>query len=63
MSAARALELTDEITGDTPPSKVRRALVKRLSDVICIPSSQLPPQERHMAGDVLVEPTLQYGRV
>ena len=55
MSAARALELTDEITGDTPPSKVRRALVKRLSDVICIPSSQLPPQERHMAGDVLVE--------
>ena len=25
------------------------------SDVICIPASQLTPQERHMAGDVLVE--------
>ena len=34
---------------------VRRSLAKRLSDVICIPSSQLAPQERHMAGDVLVE--------
>lgn len=34
---------------------IRRALAKRLSDVICIPSSQLAPQERHMAGDVLVE--------
>ncbi len=36
-------------------SDIRRALAKRLSDVICIPSSQLAPQERHMAGDVLVE--------
>ena len=36
-------------------SSVRRALVKRLADVICIPASQLTPQERHMAGDVLVE--------
>lgn len=34
---------------------VRRQLSKRLADVICIPSSQLTPQERHMAGDVLVE--------
>ena len=33
----------------------RRQLVKRLADVICIPASQLTPQERHMAGDVLVE--------
>ena len=36
-------------------SGVRKALVKRLADVICIPASQLTPQERHMAGDVLVE--------
>lgn len=36
-------------------SGVRRQLAKRLADVICIPSSQLTPQERHMAGDVLVE--------
>ncbi|PHR94352.1 MAG: hypothetical protein COA69_01790 [Robiginitomaculum sp.] len=55
MSAAPALELTEEITGKQPPSGVRKALVKRLSDVICIPASQLAPQERHMAGDVLVE--------
>ncbi|PHR59162.1 MAG: hypothetical protein COA43_09950 [Robiginitomaculum sp.] len=55
MSAVPALELTEEITEETPPTTVRKALVKRLSDVICIPASQLPPQERHMAGDVLVE--------
>ncbi len=55
MSAVRALELTEKVDGGEPTSKVRKALVKRLSDVICIPSSQLPPQERHMAGDVLVE--------
>ncbi|WP_418152622.1 DUF2336 domain-containing protein [Litorimonas sp. RW-G-Af-16] len=36
-------------------SDVRRQLAKRLADVICIPASQLTPQERHMAGDVLVE--------
>lgn len=36
-------------------SPVRRQLAKRLSDVICIPASQLTPQERHMAGDILVE--------
>ena len=53
--------------GDAPPEslvtgvpstedlQVRRYLAKRLSDVICIPASQLTPQERHMAGDVLVE--------
>lgn len=53
---SEALDLTEQ-TGDQtpPPGKVRRALAKRLSDVICIPASQLPPQERHMAGDVLVE--------
>lgn len=44
------------IVPETPKDKtVRRQLAKRLSDVICIPSSQLTPQERHMAGDVLVE--------
>jgi len=42
--------------GVTPAEHtVRRQLAKRLSDVICIPASQLTPQERHMAGDVLVE--------
>ncbi len=53
---APALELTEQASEQTPRSgSVRRSLAKRLSDVICIPSSQLPPQERHMAGDVLVE--------
>lgn len=53
---APALDLNEEVGEEAPPpSTVRRALAKRLSDVICIPASQLPPQERHMAGDVLVE--------
>ncbi|WP_017930110.1 DUF2336 domain-containing protein [Robiginitomaculum antarcticum] len=49
-----ALNLTDEAEPSALPD-VRRALVKRLADVICIPASQLTPQERYMAGDVLVE--------
>ena len=40
---------------DVDDKAVRRQLSKRLADVICIPASQLTPQERHMAGDVLVE--------
>ncbi|MGB0907838.1 MAG: DUF2336 domain-containing protein [Maricaulaceae bacterium] len=39
----------------TLTADIRRSLAKRLSDVICIPGSQLPPQERNMAGDILVE--------
>jgi len=56
MQAQPALELTE--TTDAPPltaADIRRQLAKRLADVICIPESQLAPQERHMAGDVLVE--------
>lgn len=37
------------------PLSVRARLAKRLADVICIPASQITPQERHMAGDVLVD--------
>ena len=53
----QALELQPTaIVPKTPAdSTVRKQLAKRLSDVICIPASQLTPQERHMAGDVLVE--------
>ena len=52
-----ALELAPEsvVRPAENASTVRRQLAKRLSDVICIPASQLTPQERHMAGDVLVE--------
>ena len=57
MQAQKALELSPPAALDVAPpqSSVRRQLAKRLSDVICIPASHLTPQERHMAGDVLVE--------
>ena len=57
MNAQQALDLsqTDAVSDAKMPPAVRRQLAKRLSDVICIPASQLTPQERHMAGDVLVE--------
>ena len=46
-------ELTEPVEAED--LSVRARLVKRLSDVICIPSSQITPQERNMAGDVLVD--------
>ena len=57
MQAQPALELSQTVAPELaqPESSVRRQLAKRLSDVICIPASHLTPQERHMAGDVLVE--------
>jgi len=57
MQPQEALELSPTAAlGVVPEGKdVRRQLAKRLSDVICIPASHLTPQERHMAGDVLVE--------
>ncbi len=57
MNAQHALDLPSSAAMADIPAEptVRRQLAKRLSDVICIPASQLTPQERHMAGDVLVE--------
>lgn len=57
MQAQPALELSQQAALGTASTEhtVRRQLAKRLSDVICIPASHLTPQERHMAGDVLVE--------
>jgi len=57
MQAQEALQLSPTAVLGTAPAdqNVRRQLAKRLSDVICIPASHLTPQERHMAGDVLVE--------
>lgn len=48
---------SEELTPLPPVDEggTRRQLAKRLADVICIPASQLTPQERHMAGDILVE--------
>jgi len=57
MQAQQALELSPAaVLPDAAMTQdIRRQLAKRLADVICIPSSQLTPQERHMAGDILVE--------
>lgn len=52
---AHALELEPAQQVDTPTDTVRRQLSRRLADAICLPASKLTPQERHMAGDVLVE--------
>lgn len=55
-SPAHQSTITAPLQDDTAETdKIRRSLVKRLSDVICIPGSQITPQERHMAGDILVE--------
>ena len=50
-----ALTLDEALPADTNvvPLTVRARLAKRIADVICIPSNQITPQERHMAGDVL----------
>jgi uncharacterized protein (DUF2336 family) len=36
-------------------SRARELTVRRLVDVVCLPGTRVSPQERHMAGDVLVE--------
>ena len=53
--SALTLEDTAPATQAPPTISVRARLAKRLADVICIPSSQITPQERHMAGDVLLD--------
>src|SRR5215211_3895309 len=41
---------------DSPPeSKARKALLKRLADVVCLPSSRVNAFERAMTADLLVE--------
>lgn len=52
---AKALELDPAMQAAPPVDNVRRQLARRLADAICLPASKLTPQERHMAGDVLVE--------
>lgn len=37
----------------------RAMLAKRVTDVVCLPSSEITPQERHLAGDLLVEMLLE----
>jgi len=52
---AQTLELDPAMQAAPPADNVRRQLSRRLADAICLPASKLTPQERHMAGDVLVE--------
>lgn len=52
---ATALQTDPAVQAPPAADNVQRQLAKRLADAICLPASKLTPQERHMAGDVLVE--------
>lgn len=36
-------------------SHARGVLARRLTDIVCLPTSQITPQERHITGDLLIE--------
>ena len=57
MSNSAPLDLApeDEEPSAPPPSKARLALLKRLADVVCLPSSRVNAFERAMTADLLVE--------
>lgn len=38
-----------------PVGHAREILVKRLSDLVCLPETRISPVERHMAGDLLMD--------
>lgn len=53
---ARALAREGEEGESRPPGpNLRTMLAKRITDVVCLPSSEITPQERQLAGDLLVE--------
>ena len=35
--------------------KTRETLARRLADIVCLPTSRITPQERHIAADLLVD--------
>ncbi len=41
--------------GNPRTGRARNALMRRLIDVVALPASRLPPQDRSMAGDILLE--------
>jgi uncharacterized protein (DUF2336 family) len=57
MSDSAPLDLApeDEEPAEPPPSKARLALLKRLADVVCLPSSRVNAFERAMTSDLLIE--------
>ena len=50
-----ALDLTPQEAAAAPPHRARIALMKRLADVVCLPSSRVNTFERSMTADLLVE--------
>jgi uncharacterized protein (DUF2336 family) len=46
---------TEALTARAPTGRARTALIKRLADVVCLPSSRVNAFERAMTADVLVE--------
>ncbi|MGD2133071.1 MAG: DUF2336 domain-containing protein [Maricaulaceae bacterium] len=51
------LEAQDEIApaAEGPSTKTRETLAKRLADIVCLPTSRISPQERHIAADLLID--------
>ncbi len=54
MASEPALVLNNQVP-DTAPRRARLTLLRRLIDIVAMPSSRIPPQDRSMAGDVLLE--------
>jgi len=46
---------TSQSSAPKPPSAAQDALVRRLIDVVAMPGSRIPPQDRSMAGDILLD--------
>jgi uncharacterized protein (DUF2336 family) len=55
MSEATSLSLDDTPEPEAPPSRARTALLRRLADVVCLPSSRVNAFERSVTADLLVE--------
>lgn len=53
--AELALDLTDTLEAPRPSGRARVALIKRLADVVSLPSSRVNAFERAMTGDLLIE--------
>ena len=55
MTDAAPLDFDPPHEAEPPPSKARKALLRRLADVVCLPSSRVNAFERSVTADVLVE--------
>ncbi len=55
MSEPATLSLDTPNEPDAPPSRARRALLRRLADVVCLPSSRVNAFERSVTADLLLE--------